>query len=328
MNNSKSPQPTFVIDGADRLQVAQAFYNAVTGKTEKLTRAYNTAFIIKPDDLKQLHLKCSQMCSQWAVVAKNSNVVIDHLDDNKEQFSSFERSEIYNSSNTSPVEVIIYEYNILANLPNQQRPQTYKLIVRMQSGLSLYEKMQRDLSSSRLYKFFRNATIIVEIEYVDYVVARSIIATIDSWINEIEVVTPVYNWITKLENFAHWIPRFTHLFIFTITSFSFFILTPSYIAAPGDSVQLGKWLIFVFGFVYISSMIGRYLGFGAASAIEELTATSVIKFNKGDEKLIQKFRNKNLLQFAKMFFSLLGFIIQVLSSDFLIRIVSKVFFTK
>jgi hypothetical protein len=37
--------------------------------------------MIRHGDLTQLHAKCSQACTQWSVLQKNSNVTVHHIDD-------------------------------------------------------------------------------------------------------------------------------------------------------------------------------------------------------------------------------------------------------
>jgi hypothetical protein len=70
---------TAIIEENDQFKIAQAIYNAVTGKTEKLSRPYSKDYLITADDVRQLHLKCQQACGQWVVLNKSESITVHHL---------------------------------------------------------------------------------------------------------------------------------------------------------------------------------------------------------------------------------------------------------
>ncbi len=126
---------SFIIKGSEAHTVAQAVYHSVTGKTEKLTKAFSNNYKITFEDIQQLHAKCKQMCTQWNVIESNENITVNHVDDNKEDFSSLDRFKIYDKSQTSAIEGIAYEYNVLIFPKNSTKAQPYKIHVRMASDV-------------------------------------------------------------------------------------------------------------------------------------------------------------------------------------------------
>tara|TARA_R110001592_G_C13044445_1_gene739594 strand:+ start:809 stop:1237 length:429 start_codon:yes stop_codon:yes gene_type:complete len=108
------------------MKIVQSIYNEITGKTERLSQTLRNNHDITFNDLKQLNIKIRQLYEQYNVVSKNCAVTVFHVNDCKEQFSSFERFEIYDSSNTSPCENVRLEYNFLIVLPGTQKAQPYK----------------------------------------------------------------------------------------------------------------------------------------------------------------------------------------------------------
>src|SRR5688500_1816062 len=99
------------------MKVVQSIYNDITGKSEKLTKRYEDSFQVRMADLEQLHHKISQACEQYDVKALNVAITVAHIDDTAETFSSFERFQLYNQSNTHAVRNVVVAYNLLILLP-------------------------------------------------------------------------------------------------------------------------------------------------------------------------------------------------------------------
>ena len=106
-----------LVQGDDTYKIAQALYHSVTGKTETVSKQFSENYRITFDDIRQLHAKFQQMCAQWKVLGQNENITVFHVDDNKEVFSSIDRIELYDLSQTSPIESITFEFTFLAALP-------------------------------------------------------------------------------------------------------------------------------------------------------------------------------------------------------------------
>ena len=284
MADTDPPEKILAItSSAAQHKIAQAIYHAVTGKTEKLTREFSENYCIKFTDIEQLQAKLLQTCAQWNVLAHNENITIQHLDDNSQSFSSIEKLKFYDASQTSPVEGITFEFNLLISLPQVEKPQPYKIIVRIISLFAMAKKMR---GGARFFRYFRNCTIFVEIEYVDYVVARNILSTLDSWVNEIHISSK--NKVLKIaQRFSHWIPRISSAALMLLATITSFYIADNVFKSPLDnSSLLAKFLLVTFAFIAGSSYFGSWVGSIAEWGIDCLQEFSYIEINIGDKRLI------------------------------------------
>lgn len=268
-----------VIDESDHFKVAQAIYNSVTGKTEKLSRTYSKDYLILLEDIRQLHMKCQQACGQWTVLNKSESITVHHLDDNKEIFSSFERFTIYDPSRTSPTESIVYEFNLLLQLPKVEKPQHYKVSVRALSRAALIRRMEKEMAPPAFLRLFGGGSIVVEIEYVDYVVARNILGMIDSWTDEIERQSKL-SWIRYIQRFTHWLPPIAQFLAIAFIGFSLFAATSTVLDDTSTPPLVGRWLILAGTVITLAALLARRLGSLVESGIDQILTLSAIKWTK------------------------------------------------
>lgn len=297
MPQSESPKG-FMIQGSEAHQIAQAVYYSVTGKTEKLTKAFSDNYKITFEDIQQLHAKCGQMCTQWNVIESNENITINHVDDNKESFSSFERFKIYDKSQTSAVEGISYEFNVLIQPNGIPKPQPYKINIRIASAIAVYSRAENDAPSSLLLKFFRSRPLIIEIEYVDYVIARNMMSTIESWVKEIELEKR-NKFLRFAQSNSHWIPRITGTMLLMIALVASFFAIDETLIGREENAFLAKFLLSSFGFIAISSIFGSWLGRITENTVDRVQELSHIEINRGDKNLLAKFKKKNSRSYWK-----------------------------
>lgn len=322
MSHSEPPSG-IIVQGDEAFKLAQAIYNAVTGKTESLSKRYSESFHVTMADLQQLHKKCTQMRAQWDVLGHNEHIVIQHIDDNKSEFSSFERLQIYDKSQTSPTESISCVFDILLRLPNVPKPQPYKVTVRIQSRIASCRKFDKDgLPRPPLFIFrlFGMANIIVEVEYIDYIVARNIISTIDSWVAEIEKSGQPAT-LRFMQKYSHWIPRITSAFIFIISSVTSLTLAPSMFRGQDSDEVLAKFLLSSAVFVVSATWLARWAGAFAESAIDRVSEISSIVINRGDERLLNEVKQENSSSAIKAAGSLIGVIIQGIFTNLLASLI-------
>jgi len=296
-------QPGFMIQGTEAFKVAQALYNTVTGKTEKLSKRFSENYKIGLNDVIQLHSKIGQMCAQWNVIETNENITIHHVDDNKETFSSLDRFKVYDQSQTSPIESIVYEFNLLVQLQNTPKPQPYQITVRLGSKAAMIEKVREEMPSPLFVRFFRGGAINVDIKYVDYVVARNMLSTIDSWVATVES-TPKSKALRVLQGQSHRFDEvcgFLLLMISLIACFS----SVNILALPVSNDQiLAKFLLASIGLIVSFYFIGKLLGGLAERGIDSVSEISYIKINVGDERAIEKATSNNKKSLAKAIVSL------------------------
>lgn len=292
MSDNCSPQPAgIILQSADAFKIAQAVYNVVTGKTEKLSQLYDKNFKIDRASLTQLHAKLSQMRGQWQIIESTDSVTVHHANDNKEQFSSFERFGIYDSTRTEPVESVVYQHNFLMAMPQADKPQPYAVTVRIVSRAATLNKLEIGMPSSGIFRIFQRGTIIVEIDYVDYVVARSILSTIDSWVAEVTILHESAL-MMKLQMHSHWIPRLIPHVIFIVAFVTILKLTAS--MDVGSSPKLiGQLILFALPFLWIVVQAAQIVGRLIERQVDNYAPLSYINLNIGDQRLAEKVGKKN-----------------------------------
>ena len=296
-------QPGFMIQGTEAFKIAQALYNTVTGKTENLSKRFSENYKIGMNDIVQLHAKMGQMCSQWNVIETNENITVHHTDDNKETFSSLDRFKVYDQSQTSPIESIVYEFNLLVQLQNTPKPQPYQITVRLGSKVAIQDKAREDMPSPMLIRFFRGGAINVDIKYVDYVVARNMLSTIDSWVSSVES-TPKNKALNFLHQQSH---RFGDVcaFILLMVALIASVSSVSILVSPVSNDQdLAKFLIVSFGVIAGSYFIGKALGGFIENGVDRISEVSYIKINVGDSRVIDAATNENRKSLAKAMISI------------------------
>jgi hypothetical protein len=236
------------------------------------------------------------------------------------RFSSLERLKFYDISQTSPIESISCVFNILLQLPNDERPQPYKITVRIQSSIAMQKKFEKEqFRIPSVFRLFRGA-IFVEVEYVDYVVARNIISTIDSWVREIEIPKKVA--IRRfLHQKSHWIPRIATAAIFIISSVAALAGT-SYISRDvNNNLLLARFLITSFSFVVAAGWLAHWVGRFAESAIDSISETSCIVINRGDERLLKNAERANIASAFRACFWVSWVIIQGVFTKVLVSLI-------
>ena len=115
-------------------------------------------------------------------MGSNCSVTVYHTDDGKEQFSSFERFKMYDCSSLSPVENIRIKYDFLIVLPKTEKAQQYNIEINIVSRAAMHARTSDDADFPDSF-IFRIATRTgsVNIEYIDYTVARNFMLAIENW---------------------------------------------------------------------------------------------------------------------------------------------------
>lgn len=282
------------VEASDRHKIAQAIYHAVTGKTEKLSRAFSENYRVTFPDIEQLFAKCDQMCGQWNLLNRTTNITVHHLDDNTQNFSSLDRFRAYDLSQTSPVEALTVEFNLLLNLPNVEKPQPYKIVIRIISTITLMRRMEQDMPPPSFLRFFRAGPVVVEIEYVDYIIARSMMAIIDSWMNEVQI-SEKRKLLLFIQRNSHWLPRISGALLLMLSSVASYNSAPSVLSANSGDQLLAQFLIATFAFVAASMYAGSWLGRLTEGFIDKIQELSYVKLNRGDDRQINEFIKSNKL---------------------------------
>ncbi|NER24582.1 MAG: hypothetical protein F6J96_28545 [Symploca sp. SIO1C2] len=313
---------SIILEDSESFKLAQALYHAVTDKTESMTKFYSENYKITRDDIKQLYTKFERISSQWKIISKSENITIQHLVDNKSCFSSFDRFMAYDTSQTSPVESIMFEYNVLLKLPNTEKPQPYRIMVHMSSGIALKGNNQTDEKSTvpnLILKLLQGRPIIAKVEYVDYMVAINFISTLDSWVNEIKIAS-TSRFIDFLQKKSHWLPRLSEGSILIVTSLWVCSYTNETFAEGNSDQVLAKFLIISLMFIMLSGKVALWFGSLGEKYIDQISSLSYIQLNKGDERLLTERGKSNFWSIVIAISTFTISIIQGVISGYIVKL--------
>jgi hypothetical protein len=306
-----------IADQPVSMKVIQSIYNQITGKTEKIGRSLSDDHDINLGALKQLNHKINQMLEQYNVFGKNCSVTLYHVDDCKNQYSSFERFELYDSSSMSPCENVQLKYNFLIVLPETKQPQSYKIIVNLHSRVALKQKAESEHGiSRRIIRMVTKRTGQYDIEYVDYTVARNFQTAIEHWYSS--VVKGKENKIVQfLQDRSEHFASIFRILTVAILSFVIFKNSESLIGELPTLQSVFSAGVFSFSSIYFLGMIAFKLGSFTERSIDGHQAISGLRLNIGDENSFESYANSNSKSLKDAFLStFLAIAINVFSAYF------------
>lgn len=300
------------------MKLVQSIYNEITGKTETLSKVFRDNHEIEFIDIKQLHTKICQLYEQYNVVSKNCSITVYHVNDCKEQFSSFERFEFYDSSNTNPSENIRLEYNFLIILPETKKAQPYKITIDLHSRVALRKKAEGEHGIARqIIRLIASKTGNIEIDYVDYTVARNFMITIDQWYKSVNK-NKSSNIVGYLQDkSSHFQFIFKVLTSLIVTS-TIFYNRESFIQENSSIDTLFSAGLVSFSAIYLSGIIAAKFGNSCEQAIDSHQAISGLILNRGDKIALDDFKQANRKSKIKALLSITGVIIVNIFSTLII----------
>ncbi len=304
------------------MQIVQAVYNELTGRTEELTKFVEAPFRLRFDDLKQLDAKIRQMFEQYHIASSSTTVTIYFGQEARETYSSFERFSAFDSSTTKEVQNILLKYEFLIILPEAKRPQPYSLSIQLTSGLAVVKQAKAGLPRGLpAMAFLQGPSGKLSIEYVDYLVARTFLDTVSNWTDALDT-SPLRQPLKFLVQNSQWVRRFTQCSLVVGALFTLCSNLTRWIStgpeATHDLARFLLWSVFILG---LANFVGKFFGSLAERFLDDLYAASAIQLTRGDTKLIEtnsSERRVNLLKAgASVVFSfLLGVLASIIANKF------------
>lgn len=292
------------------IQTLQGIYNEITGKTETVGKSYGRAFQIQFSDVEQLNRKLEQAHAQYNVVSSNCNITVFYADDTRDVFSSFARFALHNAGSSSSVESVLLKYNILVCLPNTRQAQAYTISVRLMSRIAVSTRIMSDFHGSvpSFLRYMGNRTALVEIEYVDYMVARNFLNIVDDWFKVLPTAfeSKVINWMQVR---SHLIPRFLKFATAVFVGLLLVFIAPHYVPkGTTDLLMLVRFSGIALLTVYAAHTIAGWFAKITENGLDMYSELSYLKFTKGDEKEIANAMRENKFAFVK---SVGGFVLTI-----------------
>ncbi|MEI7184294.1 hypothetical protein WCT96_13235 [Pectobacterium carotovorum] len=314
VDGEKSTAISSDIEINKHLRLYQDIYHQITGKTEKTTQSTNENLLIDIEQIKQLHHKIYQLCDIHNVVAKSEVINVFHKKERKEEFTSFERFNLYNSNCPTPTLMVVLKYNF-SILPNGgKNPQQYTITIKLNSKIAIQQQIEDDAPSffrGRIVSYINSPAGEISVEYADYVIARSFVEAFNEWVDGCKKSPKDNSFIVFLKNWSHTLPQIMSFIFIAITTF-FSLKMVEVVSAPNEIAR--SLIITFFSFIVITS-IARFLGGLIESSIDNHSNISYLKLNVGDSNLIDNYEKKEKYKPLKIIVtSILTIILGVLSS--------------
>ena len=299
-------------------QLAQDFYNEITGKTEKIKESYNEPVVLCFENIEQLHHRLTQSLEQYNICSIVETYSVSYVDDSSERFSSLERLRLHLGARGRAVEEVIVQFQVLLILPKTQRPQEYTISAKFLSRVAKIENMRREMgpmaANVPLFQFERAKTAIFSIDYIDITVATALMSVLKEWFNTIERET-VSKLIKESRSFSHFAPPITkYIFIATIAYILYRYYTS--IELVDFTVKFSSFFILISILVtYLAMRVGVRLGKNIERNLDSIYERSYIKFSGADENFVKDSSlNLRKSKFAALFNTAIALGIGIVSS--------------
>lgn len=293
-NENEEKATVTIRDGAMvSMQMLQDIYNEITGKTENVSKSYRIHHKTELEDLEQLNTKIHQLYEQYNIIENNCNVTLYHIDDCTEVYSSFDRFKISDKTSLSSVENIRLQYNFLIILPKTKRTQTYKIEIDICSRAALKQKAKKEHGMpKRIMTIWATRTGILEIEYIDYTVARNFQTAIDQWFNGLNQSkeSKFLNFLQDNSYNLSLVARYTSALFLCVV---FFFFSGGWLSGSTSLEQLFKVSVIAFGAVFVVSGIAGRFGAEIGRELDSIQPLSYLKLTRGDEKAIEDLEEGN-----------------------------------
>jgi hypothetical protein len=307
-NGGKDNKDLWIIEDKD-FALAQALYHKITQRTESTSKVYDEEYIIKDNDISQLYKKLNQLTKEWKIIGTSCEIDVSFDDDTSQKFSSFDRFSLFDKSYPAAVIEIAIKYTFLleANIVFDEDGkkitplQNYSITIKILNRNVLCQK--KEVPSFFARRMFRPC-IIIEIDYVDYMIARNIISCVDSWVNTLDT----QNKPSKLLDFVQrYSMNFDDIFLFLFPIITGIVLIRK---IQIDSLKgILPSMTSIVLFLFASGMTGRFFGSKLGSYISDIGESSEIILTKGDEKILKKVSHDNIKTIVKSVFTLTGSVI-------------------
>jgi hypothetical protein len=293
-------------------QLAQDFYNEITGRSENIQDYSRDSFILKLHHVEQLHHLLEQSLEQYNIQSFNENYSVNYVDDSSERFSSLAKLKLLVSSRGAAIEDISIQYNILIVLPKTKRAQEYKIHIKLLSRVAKMEKMRDEINDIPieipLFQFEKHKIAVFSIDYIDISVANALMSVIKRWFNSIEK-KQLNSTIKKVRKLSHFLPIFCKYGLLSLCAYLTFLASKTYVTNESDLNAAVVFLLCASLSLFVSYRFGKLLGHKAEINLDSIYEQSYISFSGADENLVAESTIKIVSSRNKFIASIFGTLI-------------------
>lgn len=277
-------------------------YERVNSSNDEIKKQYKNNLLIKFDEIKELHEKTFQTIRSLKPTSVGLKINISQNEGESENFESFEDFESHKVTSPKPTNSVYFVYNFSIFDKDSNVFETYKVKIRIISRVSMLAEFEKEAPSfmpPTVLASLATPTVIIAIEYADYIKARNFISMSDEWVKGCEE-SGGSKIIHSLKRYSHFLPKIGKNIIYILLAY----YTINAIGQNDfDNAQLGKLIIFYMtSFIVLGSLAAIFLS-KLEQSIDSYMSVSYIDMNKGDKKLIRKYENRNR---SSLFWSAIG----------------------
>ncbi|MDO6508715.1 hypothetical protein Q4506_17075 [Colwellia sp. 4_MG-2023] len=270
-------------------QLAQDFYNEITGKSENLKEFSRDSFILKLHHIEQLHHLLEQSTEQYNVVSFIETYSVNYVNDCSERFSSLAKLKLQVGARGAAIEDISVQYKLLIVLPKTQRPQEYKIHINLISRVAKMENMRSELNGMPfavpLFQFETRKVAVFSIDYVDISVANALMSVIKGWFNSVE--KNEISKVTKLiRSYSHFLPRLFKYGLLGLANYYVYKASQVFVPATADINAAVVFILMSLLTLFVTFQLGSYLGKKAERNLDSIYEQSYINFSGADENFV------------------------------------------
>jgi hypothetical protein len=174
----------------------QAIYHAVTGKTENYSKTFRGNVLIRAVDIDRLYDTFCQQIEHYELLAKQTvTVVVKSSKNRTTTYSSWERFKALKVNVADVTSEVSIKLEFVAILPNTNVPQRCVINVSLDSALPVIESNNEEESEESfstsdffIYLSQRWPSVNISIDFVDFLIARSIISHTEEWFANLEKI--------------------------------------------------------------------------------------------------------------------------------------------
>jgi hypothetical protein len=302
------------------LQAYQTIYDHITGEKQKIKKIYFIDYEIGFPQLDQLNIKVGQLLKQYNVASRNCSVVIMHEDEDQEIFNSYDNFSTYNTSNIHPITIINVRYNFSILLPSTNEINNYTFTISITPGVIPPMELRKNYRRLR----YVGPTIKTEIEYSDYVVARTFIENVSDWVKGVEIQEEKHPIIEFLSKYSGYIASFLRNGSLIALVSIMLINNKKIIPAFATDLNVLFQVFLIIGIIiFITYRIVNHFSDFLEFNLDTTERRSILNINEGDKKLKQKIKKDNFSIILKNIGSFLVALFTTFLSSLMIKFIFK-----
>jgi hypothetical protein len=164
------------------VSVMQALYHEITGRTEVLEKSFYEDFLFHHEEIIQCVYRLLQATEQYNITAADAQFAIKFSSGEKQSFSSLEKFKQIDHARAQFTANCVLTVSFLLTTPGTRTYQNYRISVELSS---VAENSSFDPKSRGVLEGGHRATTI-KIEYVDFIVAQTLIAIFEVWLGTLD----------------------------------------------------------------------------------------------------------------------------------------------